>query len=145
MSFVHLHVHTHYSILDGYATASELFERAKALNMPGLAITDHATMGGVPEFLREAKQFPEIKPIIGCEFYISRHGKHTEKDLAHRRFSHVVLLAKNLKGYQNLVKLCSIANVEGFYYKPESATLCWLNIMRDSFVFLGAWQVRYPS
>lgn len=119
MSFVHLHVHTHYSILDGYATASELFERASRLNMPGLAITDHATMGGVPAFMREAKKYPGVKPIIGCEFNVSRYGEHTEKDLEHRRYAHVVLLAKNLKGYENLVNLCSIANVEGFYYKPR--------------------------
>ena len=119
MSFVHLHVHTHYSILDGYATANELFERAKNLNMPGLAITDHATLGGVPEFLREAKKYPEVKPVIGCELNIVRDGEHTYKDLDHRRYSHVVLLAKNQKGYENLVKLCSFANVEGFYYKPR--------------------------
>ena len=119
MSFVHLHVHTHYSILDGYATASELFERAKALNMPGLAITDHATLGGVPEFMREARKYPEVKPVIGCEFNIVRDGEHTDKDLEHRRYAHVVLLAKSLKGFENLVKLCSIANVEGFYYKPR--------------------------
>lgn len=119
MSYTHLHVHTHYSILDGYATTEELFDLASEYKMPGLAITDHGTMAGVPDFLEQARLHPEVKPVIGCEFYITDHYEHTQKDFEHRRYYHVVLLAKNLTGYYNLVKLCSSANVEGFYYMPR--------------------------
>ncbi len=119
MSYTHLHVHTHYSILDGYATAEELFDLASEYKMPGLAITDHGTMAGVPDFLEQARLHPEVKPVIGCEFCTTDHYEHTQKDFEHRRYYHFVLLAKNLTGYYNLVKLCSLANVEGFYYKPR--------------------------
>ena len=95
MSFVHLHVHTQYSILDGQASIVGLFERAKELGMPALAITDHGNMYGVKEFLKIAKKYPEIKPIIGCEIYVTRHYDHTLKDTAHRAYYHLILLAKN--------------------------------------------------
>ena len=73
MSFVHLHVHTQYSILDGQASIAGLFERTQELGMPALAITDHGNMYGVKEFLKVAKKYPDIKPIIGCEIYVTRH------------------------------------------------------------------------
>ena len=120
MSFVHLHVHTQYSILDGQASIGSLFERAKELEMPALAITDHGNMYGVKEFLKVAKKYPEIKPIIGCEIYVTRHYDHTIKDTAHRAYYHLILLAKNYTGYKNLMKICSTGHIEGMYYgKPR--------------------------
>ena len=120
MSFVHLHVHTQYSILDGQASIGGLFERAKELGMPALAITDHGNMYGVKEFLKVAKKYPEIKPIIGCEVYVTRHYDHTLKDTSHRSYYHLILLAKNYTGYKNLMKICSTGHIEGMYYgKPR--------------------------
>ena len=120
MSFVHLHVHTQYSILDGQASISGLFERAKELDMPALAITDHGNMYGVKEFLKVAKKFPEIKPIIGCEIYVTRHYDHKLKDKDHRGYYHLILLAKNYDGYRNLMKIVSTGHIEGKYYeKPR--------------------------
>ena len=120
MSFVHLHVHTQYSILDGQASIGSLFERAKELEMPALAITDHGNMYGVKEFLKVAKKYPEVKPIIGCEIYVTRHYDHTIKDTAHRAYYHLILLAKNYTGYKNLMKICSTGHIEGMYYgKPR--------------------------
>ena len=120
MSFVHLHVHTQYSILDGQASIASLFERAKELEMPALAITDHGNMYGVKEFLKVAKKFPEVKPIIGCEIYVTRHYDHKLKDKDHRSYFHLILLAKNYDGYKNLMKIVSTGHIEGKYYdKPR--------------------------
>ena len=120
MSFVHLHVHTQYSILDGQSSISGLFARAKELEMPALAITDHGNMYGVKEFLKVAKKFPEVKPIIGCEIYVTRHYDHKIKDKDHRGYFHLILLAKNYTGYRNLMKICSTGHIEGKYYeKPR--------------------------
>ena len=120
MSFVHLHVHTQYSILDGQAAIGDLFARAKELGMPALAITDHGNMYGVKEFLKVAKKFPEVKPIIGCEIYVTRHYDHKIKDKDHRGYYHLLLLAKNYNGYKNLMKICSTGHIEGKYYdKPR--------------------------
>ena len=120
MSFVHLHVHTQYSILDGQASIASLFERAKELEMPALAITDHGNMYGVKEFLKVAKKFPEVKPIIGCEIYVTRHYDHKLKDKDHRSYFHLILLAKNYNGYKNLMKIVSTGHIEGKYYdKPR--------------------------
>ena len=120
MSFVHLHVHTQYSILDGQASIAALFERAKELEMPALAITDHGNMYGVKEFLKVAKKYPDIKPIIGCEVYVTRHYDHKLKDKDHRSYFHLILLAKNYDGYRNLMKIVSTGHIEGKYYeKPR--------------------------
>ena len=120
MSFVHLHVHTQYSILDGQASITGLFERAKELGMPALAITDHGNMYGVKEFLKVAKKFPEVKPIIGCEIYVTKHYDHKLKDKDHRGYYHLILLAKNYNGYRNLMKMVSTGHIEGKYYeKPR--------------------------
>ena len=120
MSFVHLHVHTQYSILDGQASIGSLFERAKELEMPALAITDHGNMYGVKEFLKVAKKFPEVKPIIGCEIYVTKHYDHKLKDKDHRGYYHLILLAKNYNGYKNLMKIVSTGHIEGKYYeKPR--------------------------
>ena len=120
MSFVHLHVHTQYSILDGQSAIGDLFARAKELEMPALAITDHGNMYGVKEFLKVAKKYPEVKPIIGCEIYVTRHYDHKLKDKDHRGYYHLILLAKNYNGYKNLMKIVSTGHIEGKYYeKPR--------------------------
>ena len=115
MSFVHLHVHTQYSILDGQSSIENLFNRAEELGMPGLAITDHGNMFGVKEFFKFAKKHPGVKPIIGCEVYVSV-GDHRVKE---KGYYHLILLAKNLQGYRNLVKIVSTAHIEGMYYRPR--------------------------
>lgn len=119
MKFVHLHVHTHYSLLDGLTKIDELIETAKADGAPAVAITDHGTMYGVIEFYQKCKK-AGIKPIIGVEAYMaphSRHDKTTRED--EKKMFHLILLAKNNEGYKNLIKLTSIAHLEGFYYKPR--------------------------
>ena len=127
MSFVHLHVHTQYSILDGLSDIGKLFARARELEMPALAITDHGNMYGVKEFFKfaydksnldENKQ-PVVKPIIGCEVYVTRHYDHRLKDNDHRRYYHLTLLAKNLEGYKTLMKICTEGHIHGMYYKPR--------------------------
>ena len=119
MSFVHLHVHSYYSVLDGAAPIKSLFQRAAADNQPALAITDHGNMFGVKEFFKVAKAFPDIKPIVGCEVYVNPEGRFTKRGKEDQGANHLILLAKNLKGYYNLVKLVSLGYVEGFYYKPK--------------------------
>ena len=120
MSFVHLHVHTQYSILDGFSAISKLFDKADALGMPALAITDHGNMYGVKEFFKAAGKHPNVKPIIGCEVYVTRHYDHKLKDNDHRRYYHLILLAKNYEGYKNLMKIVSTGHIEGKYYdKPR--------------------------
>ena len=116
MSFVHLHTHSEYSLLDGAARVKDLVSNAKALDMPALAITDHGAMYGAVEFYRAATK-AGIKPIIGCEIYFtpgSRHTREGKPDLYH-----LLLLAKNNIGYRNLMALVSEASVGGFYYKPQ--------------------------
>ena len=114
--FVHLHVHTGYSLLDGSGKIKNLIARAKELGMKSLAITDHGAMYGTVEFYKEAKE-QGIKPIIGCEIYVSEKAMSIkEKD---NSIYHLVLLVKNEIGYKNLMKIVSTASIEGFYYKPR--------------------------
>lgn len=115
--FSHLHVHTQFSLLDGAADITRLFKKAQADGMKAMAITDHGNMFGAFKFVAEAKKFG-IKPIVGCEFYVvaDRHKKIFTKENRDQRF-HQLLLAKNAKGYQNLVKLCSLGYMEGLYSK----------------------------
>lgn len=123
-SFVHLHVHTEYSLLDGAIKISDLIKTAKDYNMPAVAITDHGNMYGVLEFYEKAKA-SEIKPIIGCEVYLTPYRMHDQAMESKRsknedddRYYHLVLLVKNYEGYKNLMKIVSTAHLEGFYYKP---------------------------
>lgn len=119
MSFSHLHVHTEYSLLDGSCKIKELVQRAKDLGMQNLAITDHGNMYGVIDFYRAAHDVG-INPVIGCEVYVtsgSRHDKELTK--GEERYNHLVLLAENNQGYQNLMKIVSLGFTEGFYYKPR--------------------------
>ncbi|MGA2026829.1 MAG: DNA polymerase III subunit alpha [Syntrophobacteraceae bacterium] len=125
MSFVHLHVHTQYSLLDGAIRLKDLFETAGAYRMPAAAITDHGNMFGALEFYEQAKKYG-IRPIIGCEGYIAPKGRHDRGSKAEGeangdedRSFHLTLLARNRTGYQNLLKLVSLGYTEGFYYKPR--------------------------
>lgn len=114
--FVHLHVHTQYSILDGAASISSLVGLAKEYGMPALAITDHGNMYGVMEFYRKVKG-AGLKPIIGCEVYVVKNHKIPDKE--EKAGDHLILLAKNITGYHNLVKMVSYSWTDGFYYKPR--------------------------
>jgi DNA polymerase-3 subunit alpha len=119
VDFVHLHLHTQYSLLDGAIRLDELFQRARDYRMPALAITDHGTMFGAIEFYQQALK-NGIKPLIGCEVYVapgSRSDK-TAKGPSEASY-HLILLAKNLTGYRNLMRLVSTAFFDGFYYKPR--------------------------
>lgn len=117
-NFVHLHVHTHYSLLDGMGKINDYLDKAKSLGMDALAITDHGVMYGVIEFYKEAKK-RGIKPIIGCECYIAPRKLTDKTAKVDTKPYHIVLLAANEKGYKNLLKLTSIAHLEGYYYKPR--------------------------
>ena len=109
-NFVHLHVHSEYSLLDGAARINDIVERAKELGQTAIAITDHGAMYGVVAFWRAATQ-AGIKPVIGCEVYVA-NGKLTDRDPARKEYAHLVLLAKNNQGYRNLMKLSSIGFVD---------------------------------
>lgn len=116
--FVHLHNHTHYSLLDGLQKVPEMLDRVKDLGMEAVALTDHGTLSGTIEFYKEAKK-RDIKPIIGMETYVARR-KHTDKEgKKDANPSHLILLAMNNQGYENLMRLSTIAHLEGFYYKPR--------------------------
>ena len=119
MAFTHLHVHTEYSLLDASSKIKELTARAKELGMDSLAITDHGVMYGVIDFYRAAKE-AGIKPIIGCEIYVAPGSRFDRENVnGEDRYYHLILLAENNVGYQNLMKIVSKGFVEGFYYKPR--------------------------
>ncbi|MFC1899707.1 DNA polymerase III subunit alpha [Chloroflexota bacterium] len=115
--FTHLHIHTEYSLLDGMCRIPQVVARAKELGMESLAITDHGVMYGAIEFYLAAKE-AGIKPIIGCETYLAQ-GSRFDRNPSDRNNYHLVLLAKNLTGYRNLMQLTTKAHIEGFYYKPR--------------------------
>jgi DNA polymerase-3 subunit alpha len=116
--FSHLHVHTQYSILDGASRILDLIEKVKSLGMEAIAITDHGNMFGVKEFHNTASK-KGIKPIIGCEIYVAKRSISDVSGKEDRSGDHLILLAKNLNGYKNLIKLVSTAWIKGFYYKPR--------------------------
>jgi DNA polymerase-3 subunit alpha len=117
-SFSHLHVHTQYSILDGASNIGLLMEKVKLFGMEAVAITDHGNMFGVKEFHASALK-KGIKPVIGCEIYVAKRSIAETSGKEDRSGDHLILLAKNLTGYKNLIKLVSIAWIKGFYYKPR--------------------------
>jgi DNA polymerase-3 subunit alpha len=117
--FIHLHVHTQYSLLDGANQIEALVQAAKDFGMPAVAVTDHGNLFGAIDFYQKATN-AGIKPIIGCEAYLAPKSRlDREGQFAHNEYYHLILLAKNRAGYQNLLKLASIAYLEGFYYKPR--------------------------
>ena len=117
--FVHLHVHSQFSILDGACRIPDLIEKAIGDGMKGVAITDHGNLFGVKIFHEEALKHKGFKPIIGCETYVARRSRHDRTELADRKGDHLILLARNLTGYINLMRLISYSWLEGHYYKPR--------------------------
>ena len=119
MAFTHLHVHTEYSLLDGSSKIKDLLPRAKELGMDSLAITDHGVMYGVIDFYKKAKEVG-IKPILGCEVYVAPGSRFDrEQSKGEDRYYHLVLLAENNQGYQNLMKIVTRGFTEGYYYRPR--------------------------
>ena len=117
-NFVHLHVHSEYSLLDGANRIKDLPVRAKELGMEAIALTDHGAMYGVIDFYKECKK-NEVKPIIGCEVYVAPRSRFDKEPGIDNQYAHLILLAKDKKGYQNLIKLVSLGFIDGFYYKPR--------------------------
>ena len=119
MKFTHLHLHTEYSLLDGSGKIDEMVARAKELGMDSIAITDHGEMFGVIDFYRACKKHG-VRPVLGCEVYVAPKSRYDrEPGASEDRYYHLVLLAENNTGYQNLMKIVSLGYVEGFYYKPR--------------------------
>ncbi|WP_061995797.1 DNA polymerase III subunit alpha [Clostridium sp. ATCC 25772] len=116
--FVHLHVHTGYSLLDGSGKIDKLIEKTKELGMKSIAITDHGVMYGCVDFYKAAKG-AGIKPIIGCEVYVASNSMLIKDNRSENKTNHLVLLVKNERGYENLMEIVSKASIEGFYYKPR--------------------------
>jgi len=118
MKFTHLHVHSHYSLLDGLAKIDGLLDHAKKLGMDSMALTDHGVLYGAIEFYKKAKE-KGIKPIIGCEMYVANERMEDKRPNIDNKRYHLPLLVKNKKGYENLVKLVTESHLKGFYYKPR--------------------------
>src|SRR3989344_2654317 len=116
--FVHLHCHSEYSLLDGLPKIEKLINCSKKLGMEAVALTDHGVMHGAVEFYKAAKS-ENIKPIIGMEGYITPLSHHKKDGREGQDNFHITLLAKDLQGYKNLMKLTSIAHLEGYYYRPR--------------------------
>ena len=118
MSFVHLHVHSEYSVLDGLSKVGDIVARAKALGQPAVALTDHGAMYGVIDFFNAAKK-AGVKPIIGMEGYLARRSRHDRDPQKDKSPYHLLLLAQTQTGYQNLLKLATLSQLEGYYYRPR--------------------------
>ena len=116
--FVHLHTHSEYSLLDGAGRVADLVRRVKEAGMPAIALTDHGNMYGAVEFFKQARKYG-IRPIIGCEVYISPRSRFDKVAGEGEAYYHLVLLAETQAGYSQLVELVSRAYTEGFYYKPR--------------------------
>ena len=116
--FVHLHVHSEYSLLDGMCRIKDLPKRAKELGMKAIALTDHGVMYGAVNFYKECVK-EGIKPIIGCEVYVAPRTRFDKESGIDDDYAHLILLAKNKTGYQNLIKLVSMSFTDGYYYKPR--------------------------
>ena len=116
--FVHLHVHSEFSLLDGANRIEDLPVRAKELGMNAIALTDHGVMYGAIDFYKACKK-EGVKPIIGCEVYVAPRSRFDKDPAIDNKYNHLILLAKNNEGYKNLSKLVSLGFTEGFYYKPR--------------------------
>jgi DNA polymerase III subunit alpha len=141
--FVHLHNHSEFSLLDGLSKIKDIVARAKELSMKAVAITDHGNMYGTIKFYKECIE-QGIKPIIGCEIYVSRRTRHQKEAGVDADSNHLVLLAKNNLGYKNLMKIISIANLEGYYYKPRT-DMSLLKEFHEGLICLSACVNGYVS
>jgi len=119
VDFIHLHLHTQYSILDGACRIKEMVGKAVSLGMKGVAVTDHGNLFGIKEFAEAASKHKDFKPIFGCETYVARRSHLEKTEMIDRKGDHLILLAKNVTGYKNLLKLISAAWIDGHYYKPR--------------------------
>ena len=117
-NFVHLHVHSEYSLLDGACRIEQLVDKVKQMGEDAIAITDHGYLYSAIKFYKIAKE-KGIKPIIGCEVYVAPRSRHDKNDKLDRTPYHLVLLCENNVGYNNLVRLVSLSSIEGFYSKPR--------------------------
>src|SRR2546430_10291173 len=118
MSFVHLHTHSEYSLLDGASRISGMVRHAVETGMPAIALTDHGVLYGAVDLYLQAKA-AGINPIIGQEAYVATRSRHQKEGRADRDPHHLILLVKNLAGYRNLIRLSSLAHLEGYYYRPR--------------------------
>ena len=118
MYFTHLHLHSHYSLLDGLPKVEEILQKAKEMGFDSLSLTDHGVLYGALEFYTKAKELG-IKPIIGCELYLAPRTLYDKVPKVDTKFYHLPVLVKNLEGYKNLLQLVTIGELEGFYYKPR--------------------------
>ncbi|HEX9013770.1 MAG TPA: PHP domain-containing protein, partial [Anaerolineaceae bacterium] len=118
MSFVHLHVHSEYSLLDGFSNIKKLVKRVREMDMPAIALTDHGTMFGAVEFYNAARA-AGVKPILGLEAYMAARGMTDRDARLDKQSSHLLLLAENITGYRNLLAIASAAQLQGFYYFPR--------------------------
>ena len=116
--FTHLHVHSHFSLLDGLPKIDQLLDRVKELGMDSIALTDHGNLYGAVEFYKKAKE-KGIKPILGAEIYLAFEGMDQKRPRVDDTIYHLVLLVKNQEGYRNLVKILTEGHLRGFYYKPR--------------------------
>jgi DNA polymerase III subunit alpha len=117
--FVHLHNHSEFSLLDGLSKIKDMVKHAKDLGMSAIALTDHGNMYGAITFYKTCMEMG-IKPIVGAEIYISKRTRHDKEAGIDSDSNHLVLLAKDIQGYKNLMKIISIAGLEGYYYKPRT-------------------------
>ncbi|MDD4614192.1 MAG: DNA polymerase III subunit alpha [Caldisericia bacterium] len=144
MSFVHLHNHSEYSLLDGLSKTEEMAEHAKELGQKAIAITDHGTMFGAVEFFKKCTHVG-IKPIVGCEVYVAPESRHMKDEKRHgTNLFHLLLLAKNYQGYQNLCNIVSRSYTEGFYYKPRVDFELLSSLGDDIIVSSGCIQGQLP-
>lgn len=134
--FVHLHLHSEYSLLDGACRINEIAEKAKEYGMSAVAITDHGNMYGVVDFFKACKK-NGVKPIIGCEIYVAPGSRFNKDKITDSDYSHLVLLCKNETGYRNLIQIVSKAYTEGFYSKPR-ADIELLREYSDGLIALSA-------
>src|SRR3989344_8209319 len=118
MSFTHLHVHSEYSLLDGLIKINQLVDSTLSHGMKSVALTDHGAMYGIFDFYIKAQE-KGIKPILGVELYKAKNSRHDRQPGIDRDQYHLVLLAKNYQGYMNLMKIVTVAHLEGYYYKPR--------------------------
>ena len=132
-AFVHLHVHSVYSLLDGACRIPEMMERLKELGQTAVALTDHGNLYAAISFYQAAKK-AGIHPIIGCEVYVASRTRFDRGTAVDRKRYHLVLLCENQTGYQNLVKLVSKACLEGFYQKPRAVSYTHLTLPTNSLV-----------